>query len=45
MAYAEKKAATAVLRAARNGQSAGQQCPQRPHGGHPERMKIQSTPY
>lgn len=35
----------AVLRAARNGHSAGGfALPQRPHGGHPDRMKVQSTP-
>ena len=45
MAYAEKKAADAVLRAARNGQSAGRRKPpQRPNGKHPERVKRQSTP-
>lgn len=34
-----------MLRAARNGQSAGGfALPQRPHGGRPERMKVQSTP-
>lgn len=40
----KQKAAAAVLRAAQNGQSAGAQVPQRPHGGRPERTKIQSTP-
>lgn len=40
----KQKAAQAVLRAARNGQSAGRQRPQRPHVRHPERMKVQSTP-
>nr|DAF27255.1 MAG TPA: hypothetical protein [Caudoviricetes sp.]DAT51067.1 MAG TPA: hypothetical protein [Caudoviricetes sp.] len=35
----------AVLRAARNGHSAGGfALPQRPHGGHSDRMKVQSTP-
>lgn len=45
MAYAEKKAADAALRASMNGQSAGRRKPpQRPNGKHPERVKIQSTP-